>query len=316
MRDKDTLLEKLRPRLTEIETWRINQRAKGSKGTWIGTGIAALGGIFFLFFPPAGIVILIGGIITIIIVRATGYSKFKKRFKNEIFPIVIEEVQPGVNYNSDSHISKSTFHASRIFLQDVDRFNGEDYFSGTVGETHIEFSEIHAEDKQVRVDSKGRTRTEYVTVFKGLFFVTEFHKHFNGETYVLPDVTESWLGKFGRKLQKWNWSRPDLVELENVDFEKLFSVYGTDQIESRYLLTPKMMELIMELRSKFGCTTYMSFLNDKFYIALSSNHDFFELKFSESLMNSKGLERLIFELQTCFDIVEDLQLNTRIWSKD
>ena len=316
MRDVDTLLEKLRPQLAEIETWRVKERAKGAKGTWIGAGIAALGAIFLLIFPPAGIFIIIGGVVTIIIIRASKHGKFKKRFKREIFPIVINEVQPGVHYNPDSHISESIYHKSRIFLQNVDRFNGEDYFSGTVGETKIEFSEIHAEDKQVRVDSKGKTRTEYVTVFRGLFFVTEFHKHFKGETYVLPDTTESWLGRLGRKLQKWNWSRPDLVELENPKFEKLFSVYGTDQVESRYLLTPKMMELIMELRSKFGCTTHMSFLDDKFYIALSSNHDFFELKFSESLMNSKGLEQLIFELNACFNIVEDLQLNTRIWSKD
>ena len=316
MRDVDTLLEKLRPQLAEIETWRVKERAKGAKGTWIGAGIAALGAIFLLIFPPAGIFIIIGGVVTIIIIRASKHGKFKKRFKREIFPIVINEVQPGVHNNPDSHISESIYHKSRIFLQNVDRFNGEDYFSGTVGETKIEFSEIHAEDKQVRVDSKGKTRTEYVTVFRGLFFVTEFHKHFKGETYVLPDTTESWLGRLGRKLQKWNWSRPDLVELENPKFEKLFSVYGTDQVESRYLLTPKMMELIMELRSKFGCTTHMSFLDDKFYIALSSNHDFFELKFSESLMNSKGLEQLIFELNACFNIVEDLQLNTRIWSKD
>jgi hypothetical protein len=316
MREVDTILEQLRPKLTEMEAWRQQRRAAGAKGTWIGAGIGALGLLVILIFPPVGIAIAIGGLIIILVVRLTNQGKFKKRFKQEIFPIVIDIVKPGVLYRSEQYIAESIYHSSRIFLQDVDRYKGEDYFSGTVGQTKIEFSEIHAEDRQVRVDSKGRTRTEYVTVFKGLFFVTEFHKHFKGETYVLPDLTESWLGSFGRKLQKWNWSRPDLVELENSEFEKLFSVYGTDQVESRYLLTPKMMELIMELRSKFNCTTHMSFLNDKFYIALSSNHDFFELKFSESLLNSKGLEQIVFELQACFNIVEDLQLNTRIWSKD
>lgn len=316
MKSTQAIFEELRPKLSDMESWRQVRRAKAAKGTWIGAGIAAAGLLTMLLSPPIGIFIILGGVITLIVIRATNSSKFKKRFKAEIFPVVIEAVQPGVHYNPGQRIPLSVFQASRIFLTGVDRYNGEDYFNGQVGETKIEFSELHAEDKQTYVDSKGRTQTRYVTIFKGLFFVTEFHKHFKGETYVLPDSTESWLGRFGRKLQKWNWSRPDLVELENPDFEKQFSVYGSDQIESRYLITPKMMELIMDLKKKFDCSTHMSFLNDKFYIALSSSHDFFELKFSESLLNSKGIERLVGELRACFDIVEDLELNTRIWSKD
>ena len=55
-----------------------------------------------------------------------------------------------------------------------------------------------------------------------------------------PDVAEKLLGNFlGNLVQKYNFPQSGkLVKLENVKFEKEFAVYGTDQIESRFVLTP------------------------------------------------------------------------------
>ncbi len=42
------------------------------------------------------------------------------------------------------------------------------------------------------------------------------------------------------------------IEMENPDFEKGFAVYGTDQVEARYILTPAMMGKILDFRTKVG----------------------------------------------------------------
>jgi hypothetical protein len=40
------------------------------------------------------------------------------------------------------------------------------------------------------------------------------------------------------------------IELENVEFEKIFDVYSDDEIEARRLLTPKMMEKLVNFAKK------------------------------------------------------------------
>jgi hypothetical protein len=39
----------------------------------------------------------------------------------------------------------------------------------------------------------------------------------------------------------------DRVKLENQEFEKIFDVQSKDEVEARRLLTPKMMEKLVEL---------------------------------------------------------------------
>ena len=312
----EEILDDLRPKLALLETQRQQMRDKAKKWTLYGAIIAAVGALGFFLHPIVGGIGLIGGLATIFIPRATNSSRYKKTFKAEVMPIIVQSVCPDMTFSSSGSISEDTFEQSRIFLSSPDRYSGEDLFSGNVGKTNMMFSEIHAEERRTTTDSDGNTKTEYETIFSGLFFVTEFHKHFKSETYVLPDFSESWMGRIGRKLQKWNWSRPDLVEMESPEFEKEFVVYGTDQIESRYLITPDMMDRILELKRSFKANVHLSFLSSKLYIAVDTHRDFFEASFSKSLLTGKQVETIVRELQLCISIVEILNLNTRIWTKE
>ena len=52
----------------------------------------------------------------------------------------------------------------------------------------------------------------------------------------------------GQKLQSFTtaFSKRQLIKLEDPEFEKLFAVYGDDQIEARYILTPALMQAAWE----------------------------------------------------------------------
>jgi len=126
-----------------------------------------------------------------------------------------------------------------------DRAKYEDRLTGSRNETPFEFFEAHLEEKRTTTDSKGRTRTTWVTVFRGQCLVVKFHKKFNGVTKVYRDMgMMNWLGKLGQgKAQK--------VKLEDPVFEKAFEVYSTDQIEARFILTPDFMERLLGLERTF-----------------------------------------------------------------
>lgn len=280
--------------------------------------LGLLGGGFSLFTqqPQWAIVSLVIAVAVYAITRGISGSKYKTEFKQKVLPVIIKSINPGLAYSADNYIARHEFVGSKIFQNRIDRYKGEDHFIGMVGQTHVEFSELHAEEKHTSTDSKGRTQTRWVTIFKGLFMIADFHKDFKGHTIVLPDTAEKFFGGWlGKKLQSWNISRDDLINLEDPEFEKEFVVYGDDQVEARYILSTSMMRRILELQQKFNCGIYLSFLNSKVYIAIYSGKNMLEPKFSQSLLEQDALKRFYDEINICLDIVEQLNLNTRIWSK-
>jgi len=249
-----------------------------------------------------------------------GLSRIKrgytKDFKTNVVLKVVKFIDEGLEYAPGKSISSSDYHKSKIFLSHVDIYSGEDYVFGTVGKTKVEFSEVHTQEKHETTDSKGHRHTYYTTIFKGVFFIADFNKNFKGATLVLPDTAEKTFGKMlGGFLQSKNIGRPTLVKLEDPEFEKLFVVYGEDQIEARYILSTSLMQRITEFRKKSNRSIYLSFVENKVMIAVPSGKDLFEPRLFRSIVDYGQIEDYYNDLAFVVGIVEDLNLNTRIWGK-
>lgn len=308
----------LQKELETLEAVRLKAKSNTRTALFIAIGVAVVALIIYLFTKSIGVIG--GGVILGAIIYGSVYfikfGKYKTEFKLKVIPAIVKAISPGLRYSHNSHISRGEFINSEIFKQRVDRFSGEDYFQGTIGQTEVEFSELHAQEKHTTTDSKGRTKTTYVTFFKGLFMIADFHKDFKGSTIVLPDTAEKTFGGWlGKKLQSWNISREDLVYLEDPEFEKEFVVYGSDQVEARYILSTSLMRRILELKHQFKCPIYLSFLRSKVYIAIYSNKNMLEPSLSKSLLDQGAIQKFFDEINLCVDIVDQLNLNTRIWSK-
>ncbi|MGE4158110.1 MAG: DUF3137 domain-containing protein [Planctomycetota bacterium] len=242
-------------------------------------------------------------------------GSYSKDFKAEVVGRLVKAMGPSLEYSPTGSISREEFVRGRLFLTDLDRFRGEDLVQGRVGETEIRFSEIHAEDRRTRTDSKGRTQHYYVTIFRGIYFVADFHKDFQGQTVVLPDVAEKSFGWLGKAMQKMNMRSEKLVHLENPEFEKEFVVYSTNNQQARYILTPSFMESLLAFRRKNERAIHVSFVNSNIHIALSSTKDRFEPWLYKSILNPELLRGFVADIGFLTGIVDDLNLNTRIWSK-
>ena len=105
------------------------------------------------------------------------------------------------------------------------------------------------------------------------------------------------------------------VKLENPEFEKLFSVYSHDQIEARYILTPKMMENLTALRMKKNTDMRLVFEDDHVAITISKPSGWLEPPSFGKFARIEVLENILIELEEVLNIIEDLDLNTRIWTK-
>ena len=133
---------------------------------------------------------------------------------------------------------------------------------------------------------------------------------------VLPDTAQKLFGNWlGNLFQSWNFTRDDLIKLEDPEFERLFVVYGTDQIEARYILSTSLMKRIVDFKKKTGKTIHLSFINNEIYVAVSYNKNLFEPKIFKTLLDFNVIREYYSDLQLALGIIEELNLNTRIWSK-
>ncbi len=286
-------------------------------GVIIVLGLIALAVVASQGGPPQIVFFfLIGGLIVASIVCTFICKGYKSEFKQRIISKVIGFLEPGLSYHPQGRIDKSTFKASSLFQHSIDRYRGEDMVQGMVGKTQIVFSELHAEYKTTTRNSKGHTQTHWHTIFKGLFFIADFNKHFRSQTVVLPDTAEKLFGGLGKLLQSWNVSRADLIKLEDPEFEREFVVYGSDQIEARYILSTSLMQRILDFKRKTGMKIHLSFTGSKVYVALPMTKNLFEPKYMSSVMNFAPILDYARDLSLAVSIVEDLNLNTRIWSKE
>jgi hypothetical protein len=265
---------------------------------------------WFLLF-----VALMGGV-AYIIVNYKKLVEIQSRFKNEVIARMIKAIDPSLLYQAKGRISEHDYHKSKLYLSQINRYKGDDLVTGMVGKTAIRFSELLTEMEKTTTDSKGNKSKSVTTIFKGLFFVGDFNKKFVGETVVLPDTAENLFGSLGTMLQKWNVQRDQLVKMEDPEFEKAFAVYSNDQVEARYILSTALMQRILQFKQKTRANISMSFISNEVFIGVPLNENLFEAPFFTSMVKYERIESFNKYLLLFIGIVEDLNLNTRIWTKE
>lgn len=245
------------------------------------------------------------------------YKKYNMNFKDTVVKEIITFLDPNLLYNQTNYMSEGQFRFAELYKDRIDKYSGEDYVQGTIydeeyeaktGEkkgTKIEFSELHVIKVVTTTDKDGRTRKHDETVFKGLFFKADFNKNFNSKIIVMPDRG---IFNFIHSYEK--------IKLEDAEFEKYFEVCGTNQIEARYILTPSLMRRIVEYKRKNNKDMRLSFIDGHVYITISYGRNLFEANVYKSLFDFGEMEQYFEDLLVVIGIVEELNLNTKIWSKE
>ena len=303
---------------TDLNALEIRRKAIVRNLTYVGAVAAGLVLIVLFLMGRSGVQLFPGLLFPVIIgvvlfgfITHLGSKGYVREFKNTIIRKIVKFLDENLDYFPHRCIPRSTFMASQIFKTKPNRYKGDDYVCGKAGATQIEFSELNAEYESGSGKNKSRR-----TVFKGLFFIGDFNKLFTCQTIVLPDTAENLFGSFGKLFQSWNVLRGQLIKLEDPEFERCFVVYGNDQIQARYILSTSLMEKIVEFKKKTGRRIYLSFVGSKVFVAISFTRNLFEPKLFQTLLDFGLIQEYFEDLQLAVGIVEDLNLNTRIWSKE
>jgi len=102
------------------------------------------------------------------------------------------------------------------------------------------------------------------------------------------------------------------VKMENEEFEKIFDVYSENEVEARRLLTPKMMEKLVELVNKSWKKGWaFTFSWNKIYAKFDVHKDFLEVK---GVDDKEWMSIFLKEIELIKDLVN--YINLEYFSED
>lgn len=231
----------LEPRLLSLEGERqaavrvlwIRIVALGLLGLLVTAIFLIFGAVDFPWFLPPGIAIAIGagwGMVPL--------TTLRKRVKSEINTTVTDVF--GLSYSVTSHAPGFNTFETLGLLPHHDRSSFEDHIAGPVDGSQMELYEAHLEERR-----RSKNRTYYVTVFRGVLIRIQFPRKVEGTTVITRD--RGWFNGLTAMGKKWGSKKLERIGLVDPTFEKIFEVYGDDQVLARYMLTPSFMERLMDL---------------------------------------------------------------------
>jgi len=144
------------------------------------------------------------------------------------------------------------------FIPMGNRFISKDFVQGTIDGVRFLSSDVYTANVSKRSDGKSST----TQLFNGRVF--EFSKPIDGHVLALE--------KFKPNEKRKN----ENLDTESVDFNKKFNTYATKPQLAFYILTPQLMEMLMELEQNPPGQIGFSFIKNRLFIALNTGRGTFE----------------------------------------
>ena len=156
--DAQVVMNKIRPIIDRVEAERILAIEKKAKTVRWATGVFVTGVLVVLVGLASGVgsgiaaLVVVGifgiaAIISYFVIHGGATKAYRDTYKREVLQGAVREAVPGMDYQPVSMVPEASFTRGGLFKSRIDRYSGEDCFSGKVGATNLIFSELHVERK-------------------------------------------------------------------------------------------------------------------------------------------------------------------------
>jgi hypothetical protein len=195
-------------------------------------------------------------------------KKYHKDYQDNVLKKLIEFVDKDLAYHPHGGIPEYFFKQSAIFRRIYNRYEGENLVCGKIDALPITSSYLCVK--------RGNYESWGMSVFVGLMFIVEINKPVAGKTVVISkmEIQESPFLSFAlRTMEKWHDCDP-IIKTDHCEFEKHFVTHGNSVKLTRNLLSPELMEAILDFTIKQKSPLFLSFLDSKMYVAISDSDPF------------------------------------------
>ncbi len=227
--------------------------------------------------------------VTMFIAAALGYFPLSAVRSKVKLGIITAFCGPlGLRYHSSGEPTRFDAYQAFKLINKPDDSHFEDHFEGVRNSCSFELCEARL--------TKGSGKSREV-IFSGQLFRVAFPHRFLGETVVLRD--SGWFNRFD--------CPPHMakVGLEDPHFEKIFEVFGTDQVEARAILTPAFMQRLVDLESAYGGSHMRyAFTDGDLLIAIEASDKFEIGGMFSTLVDRKRVEAIAHDIGAVFQLID------------
>ena len=226
-------------------------------------------------------------------------------YKKEIVIAAFNKVCTDIQFYLDNGIPYQTIAATEMMYMG-DRYFSNDYITGKYKSINFEMSDVEIQEEHT--DSDGDS--SYVTIFKGQWYIFDFNKTFKANIQVCEKSFRNSRRKslFVKKEEKYK-----KVELEDIDFNKVFKVYAQNELDAFYVLTPNTMEKIKSVNNKIRGDLLFCFIDNRLHIGLYNNRDLFEASIFKKVDINKATQKTLGEISIITNFVDILSLDNDLF---
>ena len=266
-----------------------------------------IAGVFLVYM----IIVVIGTTIAGRI-QKNNQKELKRLYKETFMKGILEEYFEDVDYRWETGISRQQFFDTGIFEEyKISSYHSEDYLSGVYKGISFKQADVEFTRRETTGD-----HPKDVTVFSGRLF--EFDDSFKQvqSVKVVPEIEVKAANRF-------QIERQDIVKMENMEFNKVFAVASASPQEAFYVLTPQVMERLMDIHNRYKKselddgsrnnieglyrTIAFHFKQDKLYVVID-HMDSFDSNFLKEIDYPTEKEKIRKHIQVIIDVIEMLKL--------
>lgn len=287
----------------------------------LGLGVLALLGLPFLavlaLFTwalgwPLVVLLLLGAVSLLAWLYEVFEYNYRLHFFRKVADPLLARLAPGLVHQALGTLSVADVAQTGLFPF-TPHLEGSGLVRGQVNGVAMKFAYVQAwrpsaQRSETRQDGAG------AQLFAGVLFIADFAKPVTGQVVVLPDHLEPLLGHVAHDLQALS-DYGALVRLEDPVFERYFRVYASDPIEARYLLSPALMQRLIEFRQSVDSPFSFSLWQGRLALAIPLRHNPLAPSLLKPALELSSLKQYIQDLQSLMALVEHLRLDVKIWQR-
>jgi len=220
-------------------------------------------------------------------------AKAIKETKSGINQAIASALQINYSHDCEAGIGFQRARQHKMF-DSFTRSKFEDLWHGDLGGLPFSMHEAHLERKQ----GSGKN-SRWVTVFRGPVITIACNRDFHGVTLLERSGRHKKFLFFGEKdevsLDGIKLAKADMV---NPQFEDTFTVFGSDQVEARYLVHPVYIERLVALENAFSGKDIKALFKDQELTIVLSAENMFESGSMDSSQDRANVEMCVSQFMS------------------
>lgn len=149
--------------------------------------------------------------------------------------------------------------------------------------------------------------------YKGLFLHADFNKKFSGKVLIFPKSLTGIRDKFSEFTNNKDLAP---IRLENAVLDEKYTVYASNEQLAYYLLSPSFIESLFEIYTNEKVLPIVTFRDGQMFMTIPWDKDYFSVNLKHKVNGPDYFTKYINEINSFKKIVEHLNLDRRIWSKE